>query len=358
MAFIIKKLVAMTMFLILLPSAITGASIPVISPQRFDISIDSTTKEILDTIKAESDFDIESVVTNLPDLTVPSNIAKNVLHLDTASFSERLIEKADEFSAEGNGASIVYFMLGQYLRVFKKCDITFEQVTDEREPVIEELIGEYEFVLNVTFDDGSTERFYTGAFYNPETKEFHGEDDKGICTIGFNFDIEDMVVYATVNSWMRSFGFCVEYDLFCYTTPIFFYNTRRFKFDYDGREWMIQAWKGNYLISNGAEVGLYNREAGSIGSFYNCANDDEMLEMTMELYHGDELILERGPQNHWWINGFRLSRELYPAKELTLKTSIVMKDEEMVRAFTGAIDKNAFKDVEYKVDGLTVTFTW
>ena len=43
---------------------------------------------------------------------------------------------------------------------------------------------------------------------------------------------------------------------------------------------MIQIWKGNYLISNGGEVGLYNRKPGSIGSYYNCANDEQMMEMT------------------------------------------------------------------------------
>jgi hypothetical protein len=136
------------------------------------------------------------------------------------------------------------------------------------------------------------------------------------------------------------------------------YNTRRFKFDYDGLEWMVQIWKGNYLIANGAEVGLYNREPGKIGTYYDCAKDDRMIPMSMQLYAGDELLVEQEEQLHWWINGFRINGVHYPVSSLTLFFTFEMPNEEILNAFCKAIDKNIRKDVNYKVDGLKVIVAW
>ena len=161
-----------------------------------------------------------------------------------------------------------------------------------------------------------------------------------------------------VDVWMRDFGFTMFYDIFCYTTPLFFYNTRRIKFDYADKEWMIQIWKGNYLVSNGAEVGIYSREPGSFGTYYDCATDEQMMEMSMALYHGDNLIFERSKMLHWWLTGFKVSDRLYPASSMTLKFSIDMKDEEMLNAFCEAIENHYRKDMTYTVDGLTVNVVW
>jgi hypothetical protein len=121
---------------------------------------------------------------------------------------------------------------------------------------------------------------------------------------------------------------------------------------------MIQLWKGNYLVSNGAEVGIYARDAKGIGSYYDCATDEQMMEMSMELYHGDDLIFSRPKQFHWWLTGFRIDDTLYPAGSMTLKFSIDMKNEEMLKAFCRAIDKHYKKDMTYTVDGLKVNVIW
>ena len=141
--------------------------------------------------------------------------------------------------------------------------------------------------------------------------------------------------------------------------PWFFnYNTRRFKFEYDGLEWMIQIWKGNYIITNGAEVGLYNREASKWGTFYNCVTDEEMLDMSMQVCAGDKVLVNKPLQKHWWINGFNLSGRMYFPSTLTLKFSIVMPDEAMLDAFCESIDNHHRSDVSYTVDGLTGNVVW
>jgi hypothetical protein len=121
---------------------------------------------------------------------------------------------------------------------------------------------------------------------------------------------------------------------------------------------MIQAWKGMYVAANGAEIGVYNRTPGVIGTYYNCAGDEDMLNMGFDLYHDDELLFSRPESRHWWVNGFQLSKELYFADELTLKFTVEMKDEDMLAAFTRAVDREIHRDVKYSVDGLKVCLVW
>jgi hypothetical protein len=136
------------------------------------------------------------------------------------------------------------------------------------------------------------------------------------------------------------------------------YVTRRFKFSCGDRDWMIQIWKGSYLFTNGGEVGLYNREKGKVGTYYDSAGDEDMLVMSLTVLHGEETIVSRPAQRHWWVDGFRLQKDIYAPYSLTLRASIEMKDEQMRDAFCKAIDRNYRHDVTYTTDGLTVYLEW
>ena len=114
---------------------------------------------------------------------------------------------------------------------------------------------------------------------------------------------------------------------------------------------MIQIWKGNYLIINGAEVAVYNRNPDEkFGTFYDTATDGQHMEMSLQVYHGDELIVNREPQMHWrGGNGFQMSTGIYIPDSLTINFSILMPDENMLKAFCDSIDKHYRKDVTYSV---------
>lgn len=349
----LKKQIKRIISLVLITAVfITSLVIPTgaaAAPQaKFKVTIDERTKEVCDLIKQESHLDIEKLVTNLPDVSHLAKLFRILFFYDNGRLSEMLYDMRDKCYAKGNDfAGYVFFFLGAYLKGFDRCDITLE----ERGKNV------YEFVLDVTFQNGEKLRLNSSAFYNTETGLFYGYNDRGMFNVGYNFNIKEMVVYATVNSWMRNFGFCLGYDLFSYVTPFFFYNTRRFKFDYAGKQWMIQVWKGMYVVSNGAEIGVYNREPKG-GTFYNCASDEDMLNIGFSLYHGEELLFTQPESRTWWANGFKLSKELYSARKMTLKYTIEMKDQEMLEAFTRAVDKNIYHDVSYTVDGLKVSMVW
>ena len=318
--------------------------------KRFNFVMDEMLLEICGDVADETGFDVALVGSNLPPMNSVVEFVTGTFNVDTVALREKFNELRYEQDAQGNWSMAgFYYFLGMYFSVIEECKAYCVPTQEE---------NCYEVYLRITVKDGGVEEFGTGMLINTETQTLYGRDGNGFLGIGFNFDYGELLVYTMVNVWMRDFGFMLFYDIFSYITPMFFYNTRRIKFDYDGLEWMVQIWKGNYIVSNGAEVGIYTRAPGSFGTYYNCANDEQMMNMSMKLYHGDELILERNEQLHWWLTGFKLSNVLYPAHTQTLDFTIEMKDEAMLEAFCNAIDNHYRHDMEYTVDGLKVNVIW
>lgn len=323
-----------------------------IEQEHFNFTTDAMLTEICNNMAEETGLDLLMMLSQMPESNQYAEFVTETFQIDTTVLRDKFYEKRFEFDDQGQTipAMIMYF-LGLYFSVIEECEafcIPLEEMGE----------GYYEIALRITVRDGMQEVVTTGVVIDTVNNLVKGKDSSGMLGIGFEFSYTELLLYSQVNVWMRDFGFTFLYDLFSYTTPFFFYNTRRIKFDYDGLEWMIQVWKGNYLVSNGAEVGIYTREPGSFGTYYNCANNEQMMNMSMELYHGDELLMSRPKQLHWWLTGFKITDTLYPAKSQTLKFSIEMKDEEMLNAFCNAVENHYRGDMEYTVDGLTVNVVW
>ncbi|MBQ2694225.1 MAG: DUF4474 domain-containing protein [Clostridia bacterium] len=323
-----------------------------IEQEHFNFTTDAMLTEICNNMAEETGLDLLMMLSQMPESNQYAEFVTETFQIDTTLLRDKFYEKRFEFDDQGQTipAMIMYF-LGLYFSVIEECEafcIPLEEMGE----------GYYEIALRITVRDGMQEVVTTGVVIDTVNNLVKGKDSSGMLGIGFEFSYTELLLYSQVNVWMRDFGFTFLYDLFSYTTPFFFYNTRRIKFDYDGLEWMIQVWKGNYLVSNGAEVGIYTREPGSFGTYYNCANNEQMMNMSMELYHGDDLLMSRPKQLHWWLTGFKITDTLYPAKSQTLKFSIEMKDEEMLNAFCNAVENHYRGDMEYTVDGLTVNVVW
>ncbi len=323
-----------------------------IEQEHFNFTTDEMLTEICNYMAEETGLDLLMMLSQMPESNQYAEFVTETFQIDTTLLRDKFYEKRFEFDDQGQTipAMIMYF-LGLYFSVIEECEafcIPLEEMGE----------GYYEIALRITVRDGMQEVVTTGVVIDTVNNLVKGKDSSGMLGIGFEFSYTELLLYSQVNVWMRDFGFTFLYDLFSYTTPFFFYNTRRIKFDYDGLEWMIQVWKGNYLVSNGAEVGIYTRQPGSFGTYYDCANDEQMMNMSMELYHGDDLLLSRPKQLHWWLTGFKITDTLYPARSQTLKFSIEMKDEEMLNAFCNAVENHYRGDMEYTVDGLTVNVVW
>lgn len=315
----------------------------------YDVTMDDMTRELCDAINEVSDFDIELFVTNLPKLQPLARFFCETLGINNIELHQKLRDTAYSLYQVGEqNTAVMYHVLSLIVGVMNGFDISLVNRYD----------SVYEFILHIYYADGFEEDVGTGVFYDPEAGTVKGADGTGIGGIGFNFDVNNMVVYATNDCWMRSTGFCVEYDLAANGMGLFDYDTRRFYFDYDGREWLIQMWKGNYILANGAEVGIYNRDESKVGTFYDVVSDEERLNTSLELYHGDDLLFSLEEQPTWWANGFQLNKNLYDASELTLKWKMTFTNEEMLNAFISGLNNEKHQDFTYSVEDLSISLTW
>lgn len=158
-------------------------------------------------------------------------------------------------------------------------------------------------------------------------------------------------------------------------------DTARMPFEYGGKEYMIQIWKGQYISGEmgtvGGEVGLYTRPKGTISSIghYNCAPYEEWLNMEMTILwdeqgNGNYLPqLTRVYELHWWPTGFVFG-QLANKKDsdpLRVLCRITFKDDEMAQAFAQSLSNEGFSSVSnfdptvkdtYKIHGKDVIFIW
>lgn len=327
----------------------TGGKFP--SEEKLDITFDKFLTDANLYIVKNCGIDMESILESLPPLNSFAELAVETFEIDPVALRDAMFEESKKQDEEGTGLGVIYYFIGCYMSIIDKIELYAEPTED---PVI------YEICFNMVFRDGVKEKIRTGMLVNTENGELYNGDGKGMLGLGFNFNFKDMVIYTVVDAWTRNFGFAVIYDVIANTIGVYDYETRRYRFDYDGLEWMIQVWKGTYFyVTNGAEVGIYNRVPGEeMGTFYNCANDDQMMEMQMKLLYKDKVLINTAPQKHWWLTGFHLSGRVYEPASLTIIYSITFPDTTMLKAFTDAVDKEESGDATYTVSGTTVTVNW
>ncbi len=314
-----------------------------------DVTMDEATKEICDRIDEASPLDLELLVGNLPKLQPIARFFSGVLGINTPEFHKKLNDAAMEYYHTGNDTAGLFLQLaGVFIGVLDSMEIHLEPTKE----------NESQFILNLNYLDGVEQIHIPSIYYDSQTGEVYGRSDKGIADIGYNFNLEDMLVYAPNDCWMRDTGFCVEYDILANGLGMFDYDTRRFYFEYGDKEWLIQAWKGNYVISNGAEIGVYNRDKIKFGTYYDVVTDKERLDMSISLYRSGDLLFSTEKKPTWWANGFQLSDEIYEADELTLCGEITFENEEMLQAFVNAVQNERHNDVKFSVNGLTVSVEW
>ena len=183
--------------------------------------------------------------------------------------------------------------------------------------------------------------------------------NKILVACGFEYDAKQGIYYSHLNPLQRQFGFNFIYDM---AAPMagMFYDTKRIEFIYDNREWMIQIWKGQYGITSGAEIGLYNRPLDRVMQ-YDCADDEDLIEMQFDFYNQNQFVFSRGPEKHWWLTGFKIFNSGVPILidlDMTLKFTNIT----MARAFYNSLKKVAATSIidpmTYNIKGSTVSIYW
>lgn len=144
---------------------------------------------------------------------------------------------------------------------------------------------------------------------------------------------------SRVDAWQRQFGYRAVYDhAATYFNMVF--QTLPIYFDYDGRTWLIQAWKGQYGICTGCEFGLYHADglvdrAQMKDAHFQAMEDYEMMDLSVDLWRQGIRIVSLN-KRHWWLTAFHVGTFSYPS-DLSLDVSISFPNYEMKGAFYRAL---------------------
>lgn len=150
---------------------------------------------------------------------------------------------------------------------------------------------------------------------------------------GYAYDATQQVYYSTLNPWQRHFGFGDIYDEAAAYVNMR-YTTFKADFSYDGLLWRLQWWKGQYGILEGAELGVYTKDPNSTSEFYDCADNDHLMEMSFEYYrtvkdyNSKNMLFYREEQPHWWLTGFKVGYTVGSNKSV-VKATLKAYDEDM-----------------------------
>ncbi len=183
---------------------------------------------------------------------------------------------------------------------------------------------------------------------------------KELEAVGFSYDKNQDIFYSCMDAWQRNFGYCKLYDdssaalcMLIHCEPI--------KFEYEGKDWLIEIWKGQYGLTTGGEVGVYISDKPIIdipdffnGKFYESADDNNLLQMSYAFKKNGNILFTRN-EKHWWLTGFILGEYSEP-DEVSMDVVITLKDTTMTNAFVNALKKAGYRDSELFVEGTTVSF--
>ncbi len=245
--------------------------------------------------------------------------------------------------------------------------------TDSEETTLTEKVTQLTTLVNKAFSE---------VFTLPKAPKYIPPDIK------INFDTAKLASYKydpdgnyyytdDKDCWQSNMGYTQVYDKLA-VISMMYYDTVRTNFEYEGKEWMIQIWKGQYGYAFvGAEVGVYTRKIGNDKLPFACADKEDWLRMEMafiwdEMHDGNyQTIFNRDYDDYWWCTGFVVGFEaaasMKDRSQFRLVHHITFKTEEMANLFCEAFEENGFRRVaklnKNEVDtfvqvGKDVAFVW
>lgn len=167
---------------------------------------------------------------------------------------------------------------------------------------------------------------------------------------GFLYDPQQDIFYSRLHPWQRSLGYEKNYDegamllsMVVHCEPIYF--------EYRGKLWLIECWKGQYGMTTGGEIGIYNtekpkdyREGDERNLHYESVSDEEMIGMYFVLRAGGKPLLTRC-NRHWWLTGFDLGVFSTPDM-LTMCVQLAFPNDEMCFACYKGLLRAGYKQEE------------
>lgn len=314
----------------------------------FDFTVDDTIQGINDSLKEQSGLDFSVIYENLPDTADKAELLGKIFRYDRIALQDKLNKRAAELKVNGESlksAMVRFFSV--WLGVIEHVDAICEPV--EGNPDLVRLTA------HIIYKDGRTDKLTSDIYYNTKTQCFEGPDGK-TALLGYDLNVGTATLTVGLDGLHRFFGFSFWYDILAKQTSVFMdYNTERIKFSSGDKDYLIQLWKGRYIVTNGGEVGVYTKPRGKLTSFYDCAEDDK-LDISLKVTHGDEVFVDLPVENTWWRAAFKMSNKTYDFKTFHYVATIKAKDVDMLQKMTVSLENN--RNLDYSIDGMTVTIIW
>lgn len=193
---------------------------------------------------------------------------------------------------------------------------------------------------------------------NSDKRQQQIELNDDLSEAGFAYEIHGDYFYSLMNCWQRQVGYCRLYDE---AAPLFnmIMDCEPVAFSYGGKRWLIELWKGQYGITTGGEIGIYNTDQADIntdrfkGVFYENIRNDERMNMSFVLRKNGKVLLRR-KDFHWWLTGFKLGEFSQP-DSLTMDARITFPNAKMRAAFVNALMELGYSKREFSVRRRTVS---
>lgn len=172
---------------------------------------------------------------------------------------------------------------------------------------------------------------------------------------GYCYDSRQDIFSSLKDAWQREFGYSYFYDKSASRFNMVF-DCLPVYFDYGGKTWLLEFWKGQYGINTGAEIGLYhaNRlispEERKLTLFAS-ASDEEMLHFSFRLTKDTDLAAVSA--KHWWLTCFLMGTFSQP-EDLSMEIAITFPDCNMRDAFLNGLMECGYNQCNICLCGLTV----
>lgn len=181
-----------------------------------------------------------------------------------------------------------------------------------------------------------------------------------IAPFGYCYDQTQDIVSSRNDAWQRETGYTSLFDRAASLFHMVF-DCLPIYFNYGGRTWLIELWKGQYGINTGAETGIYYAdrilsEDELSAAHFQAVEDCNMLPVSMFLSKNDQL-LARVAKKTWWLTVFCMGVFSRPS-QLFLTASICFPNCDMMHSFLNALHKTGIPQESIQVCGLKVCFLY
>ncbi len=178
--------------------------------------------------------------------------------------------------------------------------------------------------------------------------------------LGYYYDPTQDLFTNYNDAWQKVYGYGEIYDRLAPRFHMIF-DSLPLYFDYRGKTWLIEFWKGQYGINAGCEAGIYHADTVIPPSarpltIFSAAEDSDCPEIDLRLYHKGHFCASL-EKSQWWLTLFRMGCFSQP-EALCVGVSINFPDYEMRDAFLDALADSGYDMNLTKVSCTRVCFVF